>query len=288
MAPRTTALLLATLVSLPCTAASAQQDSAYREFVAPDSVRIRYVMRGSGPPLVLLHGFALSAAMNWIGPGAADSLAAAFTVIVPDLRGHGHSDKPHDVAKYGVHFVTDIVALLDHLGIPKAHVAGYSMGGMIALKLLTAHPERVRAAVLGGAGWPPPDAAPPPFLADWLANLDRAARGEITVTEALSLPGARPVRAAITAALDRNDPAALAAVLRGSAGLGVSENDVRAIRIPVHAVLGEMDQGARANVDALARRVPHLTVTILPGLDHRSAMADPRVAQAIRRFLRAV
>ncbi|MGH7538346.1 MAG: alpha/beta fold hydrolase [Gemmatimonadales bacterium] len=265
----------------------AQQPSQSGEFVASDGVRIHYLVRGSGRPLVLLHGFALSADLNWVGPGALDSLATAFTVIVPDFRGHGRSDKPHDPAAYGARFTEDVVELLDHLKIRKAHVAGYSMGGAIALKLLTTHPDRMRSAVLGGAGWQQPGSPPPPFIGDWLTNLDRAACEHTSVATALQRPDVKALPPPIVAALDRNDPAALAAVLRGAGAFAVPEADIRAIEVPVHAVFGERDEGARAQVDALARVVPPLTVTILPNADHAVAMAHPLLAAAIREFARA-
>ena len=74
-------------------------------------------------------------------------------MIAIDNRGHGLSDKPHDPQAYGINMVSDVVRLLDHLSIQKAHIVGYSMGGRIASVFLTEHPERVRTATLGAAPW---------------------------------------------------------------------------------------------------------------------------------------
>src|SRR5262245_25453173 len=116
-------------------------------------VKIRYVTQGSGEPVVLIHGLHSSAAGNWQFPGIFTTLAKDHQVIALDLPGHGGSDKPDDVAAYGVQMAEDVVLLMDHLKVPKAHVIGYSLGGMITVKLLTLHPDRVLSAVVGGMGW---------------------------------------------------------------------------------------------------------------------------------------
>ncbi len=278
---RPTFFILALLAVLPGTAQA--QRFRVDSFVTGDGVRVRYLVQGAGTPLVLIHGFALSAELNWVAPGAMDSLATRFRVIAPDLRGHGGSGKPHHPSSYGSRLVDDVVALLDHLQIGRAHVAGYSLGGTIALRFAASHPDRVIAAVLGGAGWPPPGTPPPPFLALWLERLDAAAREGTSVADALWRPDMAALPPVIRAALDRNDAAAIAAALRSVAALAVPEAEVRALRTPVHAVVGERDP-VRAVVDALQRVLPSLTVTVLAGADHAGAMADPRLAAAIRAF----
>ena len=275
-------LVVALAVLLPATGLAQRHRS--QQFVTPDSVRLHYLEQGSGTVLVLLHGFALSAELNWAGPGAMDSLAGRFHVIALDLRGHGASDKLYDPAAYGTHFVDDVVALLDHLGVRRAHIAGYSLGATLALRLAALHPDRVISVVLGGGGWQPPGAPPPPVLGQWLANLDRAARGEMTVSDALQRPDASPISPAVKAGLDRSDPRALAAALRSLRTLAVPEADVRAVRLPVRAVVGEQDR-ARAVVDMLGQLIRDFAVVIIPGADHASAMSHPRLAGAISDFL---
>lgn len=248
-------------------------------------MRLHYLVQGSGTPVVLIHGFALSAELNWAGTGAMDSLARTFMVIAPDLRGHGLSDKPYDLAAYGRHFVDDVVALLDHLGIRRAHVAGYSLGATITLQLVVSHPDRVISAVLGGGGWQRPGVPPPPFLGQWLEALDRAARGEIAVSDALHRPDVPALSPTVKAALDRNDPRALAAALRSLGVLALPEADVRAVALPILAVVGDRDP-AHAVVEAMAAILPRLAVTVIPGADHAVAMAHPRLASAILEFVR--
>lgn len=280
--------MIAPLVALLLGAVSVAQTPPYRSesFVTRDSVRIRYLVQGSGPPIVLLHGFALNPELNWAEPGTMDSLAAQFTVIAVDLRGHGASGKPHDSAAYGLRFVDDVIALLDHLRIRRAHLVGYSLGGMITLRVLTSHPDRVISAVLGGSGWPPPGTPPPPFLGEWLAGLDRAARDGSPVSDVLVRADMGPLPPGVRAHLDRNDPAALAAALRTGGALAVSEAELRGTRVPLLAVVGENDRATVA-ANALKTVVPSATVTLIPGADHRTAITDPRLAAAIRAFARA-
>jgi pimeloyl-ACP methyl ester carboxylesterase len=79
-------------------------------------------------------------------------LSQEFRVIAFDNRGHGKSEKPHEANAYGLAMVQDVENLLDHLGLERAYIVGYSMGSAIALKFLTMHPDRVRSAVIGGSG----------------------------------------------------------------------------------------------------------------------------------------
>ena len=74
-------------------------------------------------------------------------------MIALDLPGHGGSDKPEKPEAYGPQMAEDVVLLMDHLKIKKAHIVGYSLGGMITVKLLTLHPDRVLSATVGGMGW---------------------------------------------------------------------------------------------------------------------------------------
>ncbi len=116
-------------------------------------VKIRYYVEGQGEPVVLIHGLHSSASVNWMAVGVFAELAKDHQVIALDLPGHGQSDKPNDGKAYGVQLVKDIVVLLDHLQIKQAHFVGYSLGGMIAVKLLVMYPERALSGTIGGMGW---------------------------------------------------------------------------------------------------------------------------------------
>jgi pimeloyl-ACP methyl ester carboxylesterase len=106
------------------------------------------------PPILLIHGFASNHAVNWVNTLWVKTLGhAGRRVVLLDNRGHGQSTKLYDPADYATAIMAeDAVALLDHLGIPRADVMGYSMGARITAFLALAHPDRVRTIVLGGLG----------------------------------------------------------------------------------------------------------------------------------------
>ena len=119
-----------------------------------NGVKIRYVTEGSGVPVVLIHGWMGDSSM-WGRDQAGNTKlnttdAKGFQVIAMDCRGHGKSDKPHDPASYGPEMAADVVRLLDHLKLEKAHLVGYSSGAYIAGKVAATHPERVLSIIYGG------------------------------------------------------------------------------------------------------------------------------------------
>ena len=114
---------------------------------------IHYEVFGQGKPIVLVHGFASSLQGNWVSTGWIEALTPIRRVVALDCRGHGESDKPHDPEAYaGDAMAEDVTLLMDHLGIEKADLFGYSMGGRISMQLLASHPERFTSVVLGGVG----------------------------------------------------------------------------------------------------------------------------------------
>ncbi len=128
------------------------------EFVS-DGLRISYrddapLGDDRGEAVLLIHGFASSAEVNWVGTGWFDTLRRdGRRTIAFDHRGHGSSDKPHDPARYATGAMAqDALRLLDHLEITRADVIGYSMGARVAAFLALASPHRVRSIVIGGLG----------------------------------------------------------------------------------------------------------------------------------------
>src|SRR4026208_1132317 len=115
-----------------------------------DGVAIYYEIRGSGPALILTHGFAASAEMF---AKVVDPLSETHTVITWDQRGHGRSDYPTDPEKYSPDLaVADIAALLDPAGVESAVIGGHSLGGYLSFEFLLAHPARTMGLVLIGSG----------------------------------------------------------------------------------------------------------------------------------------
>jgi pimeloyl-ACP methyl ester carboxylesterase len=118
-------------------------------------VKVHYLIEGNGEPVVLIHGLYSSARVNWQLPGTLAALAQAHRVVALDLPGFGQSKKIVDDEAYGLGWVEDVTLLLDRLNIRKAHIVGYSMGGIVALKFIAQHPDRVISGTLGGMGWLP-------------------------------------------------------------------------------------------------------------------------------------
>src|SRR5262245_32105807 len=119
-----------------------------------NGVKIRYVTEGTGEPVVLIHGWMADSSM-WGADRAGNTKldtthAKEYQLIAMDCRGHGKSDKPHDVKEYGTEMAEDVVRLLDHLHIEKAHFIGYSSGAYIAGYVAANHPGRVLSVVYAG------------------------------------------------------------------------------------------------------------------------------------------
>jgi len=123
------------------------------QYFTVDAVRIHYLVQGSGVPVVLIHAWLSSADANWVRPGTMAQLAKDHQVIALDLAGYGESDKPDDLSAYGNAWVEQVYQLMNHLHIQKAHIVGYSMGGMVALKFILLHPDRTLSGLLGGMGY---------------------------------------------------------------------------------------------------------------------------------------
>src|SRR5436190_1967754 len=115
-----------------------------------DGVQIYYEVHGSGPPLILTHGYSSTSGM-WQGQIAA--LSRHHTLVLWDMRGHGQSDYPENAAAYSEALtVADIAALLDAVGAGKAVVGGLSLGGYMSLAFYRSHPERARALLIIDTG----------------------------------------------------------------------------------------------------------------------------------------
>jgi pimeloyl-ACP methyl ester carboxylesterase len=253
-----------------------------------DGVKLVYVEAGEGEPVILIHGFTASAAMNWISPGIFDELAKKYHVIAIDNRGHGRSGKPHDPQAYGVNMVEDVRRLLDHLKIEKAHLVGYSMGGFISNKFLAEHPERVLSVTLGGAGWSNEQDSTLSLL-DELADSLEQGKGIAPLIlrltpEGQPKPTEEQMKAMSSVVMLMNDPKALAAVARGMKGLAITEDQIKANKMPVLALIGEIDP-LKEGVDALEGVMPNLEVVVIEKADHMTAFADPVFIESLQKFL---
>lgn len=204
-------------------------------------VKIHYAVEGKGEPVILIHGLYSSGRVNWDLPGTTRLLAQKFQVVRLDCRGHGQSGKPHDANAYGANMVKDVVRLMDHLGIQKASVVGYSMGGMIAMKLAVTHPERVSRVVLGGMGW---HKAGAPMNRFW----------EGAKTDHFKVPAACP---------------------HSFPDLAVTESEIKAVKIPVAIIIGDHDPCREWYVEPLQKVRPDWPVHVIAAAGHLNCPGKP-------------
>ncbi|HAM02981.1 MAG TPA: alpha/beta hydrolase [Acidimicrobiaceae bacterium] len=246
-------------------------------WAAPDGVEIDYQVAGEGPAVLLMHGFASSASVNWVRPGVVDALVrAGFTAVAYDARGHGRSGKPHDPAAYADNaLVRDAVGLIDHLALGELAVVGYSMGAQVAAWLVPTEP-RVRRAVLGGIG--SRLLAPRPQERRYPAEeIARALEAEDPETVEDATPRAFRAFADATKA----DRLALAALQRSRVITG--HPSLESIDVPVLMVVGERDTLV-GDAELVARSLPEGRLVVVPG-DHLSAVTSPEFATAVVDFL---
>jgi pimeloyl-ACP methyl ester carboxylesterase len=238
-------------------------------------VEIAYLDEGAREPIVLIHGFASTKEVNWVAPGWVTTLTrAGRRVIALDNRGHGQSTKLYDPADYHtLKMAQDVRALLDHLGITRADVMGYSMGARITAFLALHHPERVRAAILGGLGIRLVDGVGlPESIADALE-----APSLIDVTD----PTGRMFRA--FAEQTNSDRRALAACIRGSRQT-LTREEAASIRVPMLIAVGTMDPVA-GSAHELARLIPGARALDIPNRDHMLSVGDKVFKAGVLEFL---
>jgi pimeloyl-ACP methyl ester carboxylesterase len=229
-----------------------------------DGLDLAYLDEGEGEPVLLVHGFASNVATNWVNTGWVGVLKSdGRRVIAIDNRGHGHSEKPHDPARYGTApMAEDARALLDHLGIARADVMGYSMGARISAFLAIKHPERVRSVIFGGLG----------------ANMVRPMAGTGPIAHALEAPSlddvvnptARTFR--VFAEQTKSDLKALAACIRSSRE-PITVEAIRTIACPVLVAVGTDDVIA-GPAKGLASIIPGAEALEITGRDHMKAVGD--------------
>jgi 2-succinyl-6-hydroxy-2,4-cyclohexadiene-1-carboxylate synthase len=261
-----------------------------------DDITLHIEQTGAGPPLLLLHGFTgSSATWSW----HATHFAPHFRVIALDLIGHGSSDAPPDPERYRMErCVEDVLAALDALGVARANLLGYSMGGRVALHLAVAAPARISALVLESSSPGIADLAErrariaaDEALADAIEReglevfVDRWERLPLFASQA-TLP--RDVRARLRAQRLGNQPRGLANSLRGM-GAGRQEplwERLAALDIPVLLIAGELDAKYCAIARRMAASLPGSQTAIVTGAGHAVHLEQPDLfAQHVIRFL---
>jgi pimeloyl-ACP methyl ester carboxylesterase len=242
--------MLAALVSpaLLATGHAADHPSA-RTFDA-NGVKISSFVQGHGMPVVVIHGWHYAASINMVLPGISAALAKDHQVIAMDVRGHGMSDKPANQGAYGPELAEDVVRLLDHLHIKKAHLVGYSMGGIIVANFLAKHPNRVLSGTLGGMGW---------LKTGGVAQFGFERIG-------------------------KNDPNAKAVALcgRSLATLALTQEQIKSIRVPVTILVGDRDNLVkRLYLEPLKVVRKDWPVTEIEDANHITCIVRPQFRQEI-------
>ncbi|MEO5324073.1 alpha/beta hydrolase [Mesorhizobium sp. CC13] len=232
------------------------------------------VAAGSGAPVLMIHGFASSHFVNWVSPGWFKTLTeAGYRAIAFDNRGHGLSSKSYDEADYTPSkMASDAVALLDHLGIERAHVMGYSMGARVSAFLALAAPERVATLVFGGLGIGMVDG-----VGDWDPIADALLAED---PESITHRRGKSFRA--FADQTRSDKRALAACIATSREL-LTEADMSRITQPTLVAVGTTDDigGSAAELAAL---MPNAVSFDIEARDHMLAVGDRTFKKRVLEF----
>jgi pimeloyl-ACP methyl ester carboxylesterase len=242
-----------------------------------NGVQIYYQEHGRGEPVMLVHGFASRADHNW-GEDWFKHLGAQYRVVALDCRGHGKSGKPHDAEAYaGETMGNDVIALMDHLGIRRTLLMGYSMGARISLGLLRSYPERLRAVVLGGIG--AVSASRPSFSRKPIVDALLAENASAVTDE-------RAKQFRQFAEITGNDLKALAACMGANRGdLTAEDLAAKPIRVPTMIVIGTKDTLV-GDPKLLRDSIPGSQLVMLEGHDHLSAPSDQHYKEAVLRFFK--
>jgi pimeloyl-ACP methyl ester carboxylesterase len=243
-------------------------------FASFDGVELAVHRMGEGRPVVLLHGLFSDAHTNWIRFGHAKRLTdAGFEAIMPDLRAHGQSAKPHDPAAYPPDvLVRDTKALVEHLGLAEYDLGGFSLGARTAVRCVLAglRPGKLVLAGMGLeglAGWGRRAA----FFIDAIDRFAEVRHGD---------PAFMAVSFMKTQKIDR-----IAARLLLQAVEDTEESELARIAMPTLVVCGEKDRD-NGSPQKLVDALPNAALAEIPGT-HMSSVTEPELGEAVVPFLTA-
>jgi pimeloyl-ACP methyl ester carboxylesterase len=243
-----------------------------------DDLGLHFEVSGDGLPILLTHGFSATSAMF---SGTARALLSDYRVVTWDLRGHGSSDSPDDPSLYSSELVmSDMIALLDHLDIERAVVAGHSIGGFLTLKFAVTHPERVSALVLEDTG--------PGYRSDearehWNTSVVEA---YATVLSERGLAGL-PVGAELHGDAHRD----AVGLIHAARGILVQRDAhvleaLPSIAVPTLVIVGENDTAFVPGSKYMAEKIPGAHLVEIPGAGHAPNLSHPELFdQCLRTFL---
>jgi pimeloyl-ACP methyl ester carboxylesterase len=279
-----------TVVSVVTIGASLAGQSLQDHAFDSNGIRIRYVEAGSGTPIVLVHGYSRSVETNWLDTGVFADLARDHRVIAYDLPGHGKSGKPTEPAAYH-DIASDPIRLMDHLGIARAHLIGYSLGGGVVARMAATHPERMITAILGGhSGYRDWSSEDEQFYQSTARELesDVPFRSQVSVVPAgTPQPTETEIRSMSAALVAENDVKALAALRRGGfRGLYNTRAQAAAIRVPFLMIYGTLDSVESGR--EMQTIMPTAKLVVIDGATHggpKSAARRPEFLTAVRQFV---
>lgn len=279
------AVIVLALVSI----VAAQPVAPPDQFFDSNGVQMRYVEQGTGSPVVMLHGYTGTSDRHFIASGVFAQVAKDHRAIAMDLRGHGKSGKPHDPKMYGDEFAKDVVRLLDHLKIQKAHIVGYSLGAIIAGRLVVTNPDRLSSvAFIGHHPQRTISEADKKFMQDSVTELesDLPFRSLAVAVQPVGqpLPSDDELRKLVAPLVAANDIKAFAAMWRGGAFLLSSDAALKAAKFPMIEIIGTLDP-AVSEVAPLKKDHPEIKTLVLEGATHgggQSVLMRPETLTALR------
>ncbi len=265
--------------------------SKYRvkgNFFDSNGCKIHYTIEGKGPSLILIHGYACNADINWRWNGIIRKFRKHFTTIALDLRGHGLSEKPTKPGSYGIEMAKDVIRLMDHLKIDKTYIMGYSMGGFITLKLVTMYPERIIKAVVGGAGYEKADGDNIKILMELVQSLE-SGKGYAPLTKALE-PDRKEPPAWKLKLIDFGlnmlaESQAMANVMKQFPEMEVTEEQLRNNQVPILAIVGTNDPLKVGTIE-MEKYLNNARYIYLEGKDHMTAIIGPKFYKPVLEFLK--
>jgi pimeloyl-ACP methyl ester carboxylesterase len=268
--------------------------------VTDDGVTLHVEEAGQGEPLVFVHEFA-GDHRSW--EPQVRFFSAAYRCVTYAARGYPPSGVPTDPAAYSqARAAADAIAVLDGMGLDRAHLVGLSMGGFTTLHVVMSHPDRVRSAVVAGAGYgAQPERADAFRTESMLTAAAFAAEGAAKVAERYAVGPARVQFqnknprgwAEFAAALARHSDLGSALTMRGvqaaRPSLYALTDELARIRVPVLVLVGDEDEGCLEPALMLKRTIPTAGLAVLPRTGHTVNLEEPDVFnRAVDRFLAAV
>jgi pimeloyl-ACP methyl ester carboxylesterase len=232
-----------------------------------NGIHLNYRVEGSGPPLVLAHGFSTGL---YVWDAVAERLSGRYKIIRHDHRGHGNSSKPPGPYRLQ-DYVDDIVALINYLGLERVDLMGHSMGGRTALLFALEHPERLGRLLLVGAAGAPPEGVQLERFEAIKKLAVREGMPAVFGSELFSfaLPEAwKKDPVAAQEQFEKNSPESFCAAAEATITMPDLREHLGEIKMPVWVCAGERDAVPLAFSELCAEKITDCTQVIIPACGH--------------------